>query len=376
MQKRIYLDNNATTGLAPEVLEAMLPEFTSTPNNPSSVHFFGQEAKKRLHNSRETIAAYLKVKPQEILFTSGGTEAMNLLLRGFFSKEVTGHVITSNVEHSCVYKTLKVLQEKGLEVTFLPAGLTGAISADQVKAALKPQTRFITVTAVSNETGIKHDLNAIGQVALEAGIPLIVDGVSWLGKEPLILPRGVSAIGFSAHKFHGPKGVGFAFIRSSAQFAPLLTGGEQEYSMRAGTENLPGIIGLAKAVELLQTKLPEATERMALLRDKLEADLIQKADPVIINGAGSRICNTTNLSFPHTQGEDLVIALDMAGIAVSHGSACSSGALEPSRVLTNMGLPPQIAKSAVRFSLSRDTTLEEIEQTVEIVAEVVRKLRI
>lgn len=376
MGNRIYLDNNATTAVDARVLAAMLPELASTPNNPSSVHFFGQEAKNRLQNSRETIASYLKVKPHEILFTSGGTESMNMLIRGFFPKEISGHVITSNVEHSCVYKTLKSLQEKGLDVTFLPTGLLGAVSVDQVKSAIKPNTRFIVLTAVNNETGVKHDLDEIAKLAQESNIALVVDGVSWIGKEPITIPAGVSAIGFSGHKFHAPKGTGFVFVRSSLKLAPLFTGGEQEYNMRAGTENLPGIVGLAKAVELLNAELPEGTHRMAMLRDKLEAGLLLKADPVIVNGMGPRICNTCNLSFPNTQGEDLVIALDMAGIAASHGSACSSGALEPSRVLTNMGLPPQIAKSALRFSLSRDTTMEEIDQTIEIVSEIVRRLRI
>jgi cysteine desulfurase len=375
MKKRIYLDNNATTGIDPIVLESMLSELNSTPGNASSIHFFGQEAKNRLQNSRALIASYLNVKPHEIFFTSGGTESMNMLIRGFFPKEISGHAITSNVEHSCVYKTLKSLQEKGLDVSFLPAGLLGAVSPEQVKAAIKPNTRFIVLNAVSNETGIKHDLEAIGKVAQEAEIPLIVDGVSWMGKEPVIIPPGVSGIGFSGHKFHGPKGIGFAYIKSSLRLCPLLTGGDQEYSLRAGTENLAGIIGLAKAVELLKTYLPEATQRMALLRDKLEAGLIQKANPVVVNGIGPRICNTCNLSFPHTLGEDLVIALDMAGIATSHGSACSSGALEPPRVLTSMGVPFDVAKSAVRFSLCRYTTMEEIDQTIEIVSEIVKRLR-
>ncbi|MBI2810757.1 MAG: cysteine desulfurase [Candidatus Melainabacteria bacterium] len=372
MMKRIYLDNNATTGLDPRVLEAMLPELASTPNNPSSIHYFGQEAKIRLQKARETIAAFFKVKPHEVLFTSGGTESMNLLLRGL---PCSGHAITSNVEHSCVYKTLLDLQKKGLEVEFLPAGLLGAVTADQIKKAIRPDTRFIALTAASNETGVKHDLDAIGQIALDVNIPLIVDGVAWLGKELFTLHPGISGIGFSGHKVHGPKGTGIAIVRSSLKLTPLLTGGDQEYSMRAGTENLPGILGLAKAIELLKTELPEAGHRMALLRDRLEAGLLQKVNPVVVNGMGPRICNTTNLSFPGDQGEDLLIALDMAGIAASHGSACSSGALEPSRVLTQMGVPAQIAKSAIRFSLSRTTTVEEIDRAIEIVSEIVTRLR-
>jgi cysteine desulfurase len=375
MKDRIYLDHNATTGVDPRVLEAMLPELTSLPHNPSAIHFFGQEAKNRLQRSREIIASYLRVKPHEIFFTSGGTESMNLLIRGFFPNEVSGHVITSNIEHSCVDKTLKSLQERGLKVTFLPAGLTGAVSADQVQAAIQPDTRFIILSAVNNETGVKHPLSAIAQIALAANIPFVVDGVAWIGKEPLLIPPGVSAIGFSGHKFHAPQGTGFVFIRSSLKLTPQLTGGEQEYGVRAGTENLPGIIGLAKAVELLHIELPTATQRMALLRDKLEAGLMQKVNPVVVNGIGPRICNTCNLSFPQVQGEDLLIALDMAGIAASHGSACSSGALEPSRVLTNMGLPHQIAQSAIRFSLGRFTTMEEIDQAIEMISEIVKRLR-
>jgi cysteine desulfurase len=375
VKKRIYLDNNATTGVDPRVLEAMLPELSLTPSNPSSIHYFGQEARQRLQNSREIIAAFFRVKPHEVIFTSGGTEAMNLMLRGFFLKEVSGHAITSNVEHSCVDTTIKILQSWGLNVSFLPAGLLGAVSPEQIQNAIRPDTQFIVLTAVNNETGIKHDLDAIGQIALQSGIPLIVDGVAWLGKELVSLHPGISGICFSGHKFHAPKGIGFAIVRSTLKIHPYITGGQQEYSLRAGTENLPGIIGLAKAIELLKTELPEATHRMAMLRDRLEAGLIQKANPVVINGIGKRICNTCNLSFPDDHGEDLLIALDMAGIAASHGSACSSGALEPSRVLTHMGLPPQITRSAIRFSLSRYTTLEEIDTTIEITTKIIENLR-
>lgn len=373
--KRIYLDNNATTGIDPRVLDAMLPHLSSMPSNPSSYHYFGQEAKRLLQHSRETIAAFFHVKPHEVIFTSGGTEAMNILLRGFFPDEVSGHAIASNVEHACVYSTLAELQKKGLEVSYLPTGLLGAASSEDVKKAIRSNTRFITLIAVNNETGIKHDLDAIGQIAQEAGVPLFVDAVAWAGKELFTLHPGISGIGFSGHKFHAPKGIGFAIVRSTLKLHPLFTGGQQEYTLRPGTENLPGIIGLAKAIELLKTELPEATERMAMLRDLLEAGLIQKASPVVVNGMGKRICNVSNLSFPDVSGEDLLIALDMAGVAASHGSACSSGALEPSRILVNMGIPYQIARSAIRFSLSRNTTREEIDQTIETVWQIVQKLK-
>ena len=272
-------------------------------------------------------------------------------------------------------KTLLYLKEKGLDVSFLPAGLLGAVSPQQIKEAIRPDTRFISLIAVNNETGVKHDLNAIGQIALEAGIPLIVDGVAWLGKELFTLHPSISGIGFSGHKIHAPKGVGFAVVRSNLKLSPLLMGAPQEHLLRGGTENLPGIIALAKAVELLKEELPSATERMALLRDRLEAGLLVKANPVVVNGIGPRICNTCNLSFPGDLGEDLLIALDMAGIAVSHGSACASGAIEPSRILLNMGVPQQIAKSAIRFSLSRNTTVEEIDQAIEIISEIASRFR-
>ncbi len=270
---------------------------------------------------------------------------------------------------------LTSLSAFGTDVSFLPAGLLGAIHPDDVHAALRPDTRLIVLSAVNSETGIKTDIEAIAAIAHLANVPFIVDGVALLGKELFTIPQGVSAMGFSGHKLHGPKGTGCAFIRSSFKPHPLLTGGDQEFGMRAGTENLPGIVGMAKAVELLRTELPTATHHMALLRDRLESGLLVHANPVIVNGMGPRIANTCNLSFPEAHGEDLLIALDMAGIAVSHGSACTSGALEPSRVLTNMGIPHHIARSAIRFSLSRFTTEEEIDTCIEVVSSIVKRLR-
>jgi cysteine desulfurase len=375
MVTRIYLDNNATTGLDPRVLDAMLPELSPTPANPSSVHFYGREAKQRLLKARHTIADFFHVKPQEVTFTSGGTESMNLLIHGILAGPPHGHVITSDIEHSCVNKTLESYAEQGQAVSFLPAGLWGAVRVEAIQAAIRPDTRAIILSAVNTETGVKIDLEAIGALAQAARIPLIIDGVGLLGKERFTIPQGVSAIGFAAHKFHGPKGIGCALIRSSLKLRPLFLGGDQEYNHRAGTENLAGMIGMAKAIELLQEELPQATERMLYLRNKLETELINRLDPVIVSGEGPRICNTANLTFQHVQGEDLLMLLDLAGIAVSHGSACSSGALEPSRVLTNMGIPHQLARSAIRFSLSRYTTEEEIDRCIAVVIEAVTKLR-
>jgi len=375
MKPHIYLDNNATTRVDPRVAQVVADELVTLPSNPSSVHYFGQEARKRLLNARETIARYLRIKPHEIVFTSGGTESMNLLIHGLLSGKQGTHVLSSNVEHSSVYNTLKRYENQGTEVNFLPAGLWGAVQVDALAEAIRPNTCAIVLSAVNSETGVKHDLEAIGALALQHNIPLIVDGVALLGKESFTIPKGVSAMGFSGHKFHAPKGIGFTFIRSNLKLFPFMTGGDQEYGRRPGTENLPGIIGLARAVSLLETELPSASERIQTLRDRLQSELSVHLDPVIVNGQGPRVVNTCNLSFPGIQGEDLLMSLDLSGVAVSHGSACSSGALEPSRVLTNMGIPPQVARSAIRFSLSRETTQEEIDRCIELVIALVRKLR-
>lgn len=380
MKSHIYLDNNATTRVDSRVAQVVADELITLPSNPSSVHSFGQEARKRLLNARETIARHLRIKPHEVVFTSGGTESMNLLIHGLLSGKQGTHVLSSDVEHSSVYNTLKRYEnqryeDKRAEVHFLPAGLWGAVQVEALAEAIRPNTRAIVLSAVNSETGVKHDLEAIGALALQHNIPLIVDGVALLGKESFTIPKGVSAMGFSGHKFHAPKGIGFAFIRSDLKLPPFMAGGDQEYGRRPGTENLPGIIGLARAVSLLETELPSASERMQTLRDHLQSELSFHLDPVIVNGQGPRVVNTCNLSFPGIQGEDLLMSLDLSGVAVSHGSACSSGALEPSRVLTNMGISPQVARSAIRFSLSRDTMQEEIDRCIELVIAIVRKLR-
>ncbi len=369
--RRIYLDNNATTPLDPRVLESMLADLYSVPANPSSVHFFGQEARARLAQARETIAAYLQVKPQELIFTSGGTESLNLILRGFFDASPPGHILTTDIEHSCVYNTVKALEGRGNPATYLKTGFFGAAKAEDVKAALKPDTRLIVLSAVNSETGVKTDLEAVAQVAKEAEIPLIVDGVALLGKERFTIPAGVAAMGFSGHKLHAPKGIGLAFIRPQLKIRPLFTGGDQEYAKRAGTENLAGILGLSRAISLLKEILPEATLRMETLRNRLEDGLKHRLGNVLINGEGPRVCNTANLCFPGIDGETLLMHLDRAGIAVSHGSACASGALEPSRVLLNMGLPRERARSSLRFSLSRLTTPEEIDLCIDAISSII-----
>ena len=373
--KRIYLDNNATTALDHRVLNAMLEDLSSTPSNPSSVHFFGQEARKKLQNARTAIAYFFDVKPNEIIFSSGGTESLNMLIRGAFANRFEGHILSSDIEHSCVYNTLKILENHGCAITFLKTGKWGAVKIEEVEQAIRKDTRLIVLGAVNGETGVKNDIVSIAAIAKKHHIPFVVDGVALLGKERFTIPDGVSAMAFSAHKLHGPKGTGCEFVPRGFKFQPLITGGDQEYSKRAGTENLAGILGMAKAVELLKEELPLATEKMQKLCTRLEQGLKQTIENIIINGDGPRIANTVNISFPDVDGETLLIQLDLAGIAASHGSACASGALEPSRVLTNMGIDKKRARSSIRFSLSRQTLPQEIEEAIHIISKTVIKLR-
>ncbi len=364
--RKIYLDNNATTGLDPRVLEAMMEDLSPIPANPSSIHLFGREARKKLTTARETISQVLHVKPPELIFTSGGTESLNTLLRGFYTLHPGCHIVSSDVEHSSVFNTLETLKKKGAKVTYLPAGLWGAIRPEQIKEILPQRPHLIILSAVNNETGVKTDLEAIAKLALAQGIPFIVDAVSLLGKETFHIPQGVSAMAFSGHKLHAPKGCGLTFLRSSFKIEPLLTGGDQEKGHRAGTENLPAILGFAKAIELLKTELPKASDHMEMLRNRLIEGVMRKFKNIVVHGQGPRVVNTANIGFPGQEGEEILMRLDLAGIAASHGSACSSGALEPSRILRNMGIPSSLARYSLRFSLSRFTTAADIDTCIEI----------
>jgi len=373
--KRIYLDNNATTPLVSEVIGAMKEVLALPPMNPSSVHSLGQQGKKLLMEARHTFAEVLKVQPKEVIFTSSGTEALNFLIRGFYSTSLTlqgvPHIISSNVEHPAVQKNLQLLEMQGAMLTYLPAGSWGAIRPEQLKEAISEQTRLIVLTAVNNVTGVKSDFVKIAEVALECRIPLIVDGVQLLGKELFTIPPGVSGMAFSGHKLHAPAGIGAAFLRSSFPIPSLMIGGEQEYGKRGGTENLLGIVGFAKAVELLSTCLPRASERMEKLRKRLIEGLQSKIGNLILHGEGPHICNTVHIGFPGVHGETLLIQLDLLGVVASHGSACSSGSLEPSSVLINMGIAPQLAQGSLRFSLSRMNTEEEIEESIRLISQAV-----
>lgn len=373
-QKAIYLDNNASTEIDPLVKTVYFEAIDNSLGNPSSLHSFGQNQKKALTNARYTIASSLGVKPGEIYFTSGATESVNMILRGIYELNPHCHIVSSSVEHACVANTLQHLEKKGAQVTYINPGLSGRADAAEVESALTQETKLIALMAVNNETGVKTDIDSIARLAKERGILLFVDGAALLGKERFIIPEGVSAMSFSGHKLHAPKGVGFSFIRKYVRFAPQITGGEQELGKRGGTENTPAIIALAKAVELLDSLLPQAEERMRHLRDLFEEKLKEKIPNLIINGTGERVANTSNIAFPGVEGETLLAALNMRGLAASHGSACASGALEPSRILLNMGIDPRLAASSLRFSLSRFTTQEEIEEGVSIIASTIAQL--
>lgn len=372
--KRIYLDNNASTSLDPRIQKILIQELEEE-GNPSSTHFHGQQCRRKLEKSRQTVASFFKVKPNEIIFTSGGTEGAALLIQGIMLQHPEGHAISSGSEHSCVYQTLKESGKRGAQVTFLSAGLIGAVQPEQVERAIRPDTRLITLMAVNNETGVITDIEAIAAIAQRHHIPFIVDGVAWLGKELMKIPAGVSAIFFSGHKIHAPKGIGFCICRQDLRLTPLFVGGGQEHNRRAGTENLSGIVALAEAIALLEKNQEASISHMQRLREHLEMQLISELPNVIVNGSGPRTSNTSNLAFLGADGEALLMNLDMAGISVSHGSACSSGALEPSRVLLEMGIPLSQVRSSIRFSLSRNTSEVEISTAVTAIIQIVNRLR-
>lgn len=373
MNQKIYLDNNATTKLDPEVLKVLAEEIY--PLNPSSVHFFGRKAKKMLLDAKGQIASFLKTKTENLIFTSGGTEAVNLAIRGLITPHSKAHIIASNIDHVSVYNTLKYLEENGFEITYVEVGKYGAIKPSQILENIKENTKLIVVSAVNTETGVKTDIEEIAKIAKENDILLAVDGVGLLGKELFTIPDGVTTMAFSSHKIHGPKGVGLTFVNSKIKFFPILFGGPQEDEKRAGTENLSGILGFAKAIELLNIYLPKATDHMLSLRKYFEKSLLDNLEDISINGEGERICNTSNVCFKNVDAESLLILLDQNNVMASHGSACSSGSMSISRVLLNMGISPKDARSSIRFSLSRYNTKQEIEEALNIIINLIKKIK-
>jgi cysteine desulfurase len=376
MMRRVYMDANATTPLLPEVLEAMQPYFVERFGNASSVHSFGQQARAAVEQARIKVAELLHCRPAEIVFTSGGTESDNLALFG--ATKPGDHVITTTIEHHAVLHAAEQLAKSGREVTFLPVDDNGVVDPEDVRRALRPNTRLISVMMANNETGAIQPVEAIGAIAAEAGVQFHTDAVQAAGKLPLQVAKiGCNLLSISGHKIHAPQGTGVLFVRKDTKIEPLMYGGTHERQRRAGTENLAGIVGLGKAAEIAARSLQDgSTQRIAALRDRLQTEILARvADAGVYSGQVPRVPNTTNLWFDHLEGEALVISLDLKGMAISGGSACSSGASEPSHVLTAMGVPTDRARASLRFSLSKLTTAEDVDYAIEIVPQAVAKLR-
>lgn len=374
--RRIYLDANATTPLLPEVLEAMRPFFLERFGNASSIHQEGQHARSAVEQARASVSRFLGCRPAEIVFTSGGTESDNLAIFG--SVKAGDHVITSTVEHHAVLHAVEKLRDRGVEVDFLPVNDQGVLAAEDVRSAIRPNTRLISVMVANNETGVLQPVEAIGQIAAEAGARFHVDAVQAAGKRMLDVEGiGCHLLTISGHKMHAPQGTGALFVRRGTRLEPLFAGGAHERQRRAGTENVAGIVGLGKAAECAMEGLRNgAPERMRGLRDRLESGVLQRVTDAGVNGGDApRVPNTTNLWFDHLEGEALVIALDLQGLAVSSGAACSSGVSEPSHVLEAMGLSSERARGSLRLSLHRHTTEEEIDRAIQLVSSRVARLR-
>jgi cysteine desulfurase len=377
--RQIYLDNNATTRVAPEVLDAMLPCYQNAYGNASSVHALGQEAKGLLDNARQQLARLLNAEANEIVFTSGGTESDNLALRGVAeaSPRSKKHIITTRVEHHAVLHTCQVLQKSGIDVTYLAVNGDGLADPQDVRKAITPDTILISVMHSNNEIGTTQALKEVGQIALEHDVYFHTDAVQAAGKLPLDVDElQADLLSVAGHKFHAPKGVGALYVRKGTRLRPLLFGGAHERNRRAGTENVPQIVGLGAAAELAGKGLEDRARSIGDLRDYFEHEVSQRIAGVALNGSrASRISNTSNLRFERADSESLVINLDLAGVACSTGSACASGSIEPSHVLLALGLPVEQAFSSVRFSLSRYTTHDEIETVLDILPGVVSRCR-
>ena len=377
--KRIYLDHNSTTPLHPEVLEAMLPYYKEAFGNPSTIYSFGQETRKATDEAREKVANLIGASPEEIIFTSGGTEANNLALKGVAAAlEKKGkHIITSSIEHHAVLSTLEYLEKRGYKVSFLPVDEHGWLDPKKVEEAITGQTVLISVMHANNEVGTIEPISEIGEIARKTRIHFHTDAVQTIGKIKVnVDDLKVDLLSLSAHKFYGPKGVGALYVRKGTRIHPLLHGGYQERRRRAGTENVAGIVGMGKAAEIAPKEMVQQSRRESNLRDRLEKMIKQNINHCRLNGHPTRrLPNTLNVSFEFIEGESLILNLDLKGIAASTGSACTSGSLEPSHVLMAMGVPTEIAQGSIRFSLGRDTGKEDIDYTVEKLVEIVARLR-
>jgi len=377
--RRIYLDHAATTPTHAEVVEAMLPYLSNVFGNPSSIHSFGQEAKAVVEESRDKIAALVGARSEEIVFTSGGTEADNFAIKGIaYANEGKGdHIITTTIEHHAVMETCKFLQKRGFEVTYLPVDSYGLVDPQDVKKAITDKTILISVMNANNEVGTIEPIAEIGKIAREEGIYFHSDAVQAVGHIPVKVDElGVDLLAMSAHKLHGPKGVGALYIRKGTKLIPFMHGGEQERRRRAGTENVPAIVGFGKAAEIAQGEIETETKRLIYLRDKLIKGLGEQIGHIRLNGHPTkRLPNNVNVSIEFVEGESMLLNLDLEGIAASTGSACSSSSLEPSYVLLAMELSHELAHGSLRFSLGRETTEEDIARVLEVLPRISTKLR-
>jgi cysteine desulfurase len=371
------LDHNASTPVHPEVVAAMLPYFSERFGNASSIHGFGREARDAVEAARETIAGFLGVGPEEIVFTSGGTEADNLAIKGVAAARDAGHIVTSQVEHHAVLRTCQALEKAGYAVTYLPVDGDGLVDPDDLRRALRPDTILISVQGANSEVGTVMPVDEIGRIAAERGIPFHVDGVQVFGKVPLsVREAGIALLSMSSHKIYGPKGIGALYIRRGTRMVSIQHGGDHERRRRAGTENVPAIVGFARAVALRARDQAAEALRVAGLRDRLWEGIGRELPDVRLNGhATRRLPGTLNVSFRGLEAESLILALDLKGVAVSAGSACTSGSLEPSYVLTAMGLPPEWALGAIRTSLGAGTTADDVDYVLDVLPATVRRIR-
>jgi cysteine desulfurase len=377
MSRKVYLDHNASTPVHPEVVAEMLPYFAEIYGNPSSIHGFGREAREGLDLARERVARFLTVSPQEIVFTSGGTESDNFAVKGLAGARGKGHLITSQVEHHAVLRACRALEAQGFDLTCVGVDESGMVDPDDVRRAIRGDTIAISIMHANSEVGTIQPVEAIGRIARERGIPFHVDAVQTFGKLPLDVDAlGIDALSFSAHKIYGPKGAAGVFIRKGTKMVAVQHGGEHERRRRAGTENVAGIVGLGKAVEIRARDMQIEAERVTTLRDRLWEGVRARVPEVRLSGHPvQRLPGTVSLLFRHVESESIVLGLDLKGIGVSAGSACTSGNVEPSHVLVAMGVPLDWAMGAVRCSLGRSTSVEDIDYVVDAIEPLVRKLR-
>ena len=377
--KRVYMDNAATTALRRDVLDAMMPYLTDIYGNPSSLHYFGQEAHKAVENARHQVASALNAEDNEIVFTGCGTEADNMALKGIAEKYQSKgkHIITSSVEHHAILHTCEYLEKHGFEVTYLPVDEYGMVKAEQVRDAIRSDTILVSIMFANNEVGTIMPIKEIGAVCREKGVFFHTDAVQAVGHAAIdVKAMNIDLLSLSAHKLHGPKGVGALYIRKGIVVPPLLHGGAQERRKRAGTENVAGIVGLGKAIEIACSDIEGTAKRMCYLRDKLINGIEASIPEVKLNGHRTeRLPGNVNFSIKYIEGESILLMLDINGIAASSGSACTSGSLDPSHVLLAMGMPHETAHGSLRLTLGDDTTEDDIDYVLEVLPEIVVRLR-